>query len=97
MSVEIRFFGLLRKIIGKKKIQVPISKSKPSLKLKDILFIIFEEFPKLKNEILNEAKDSFKSNYRLLLNSKEITFKNPLEIEINDNDILQFFPPISGG
>ena len=97
MSIEIRFFGLLRSIIGKKVIEVTIPKSSSDNTLKEILVGIFKTYPKLKEEILNEAEDGFNSRYRLLLNSKEITFKNPLDTIIKEDDVLQFFPPISGG
>ncbi|MHA1917579.1 MAG: MoaD/ThiS family protein [Candidatus Ranarchaeia archaeon] len=97
MSIEIRFFGLLRNIIGKKVIEITIPTNSPNNKLKDHLVDVFKIYPKLKEEILNETEDGFKSQYRLLLNSKEITFKNPLDTVIKENDVLQFFPPISGG
>jgi MoaD family protein len=98
MSVEIRLFGILRQIIGKNSIQIQKPKNKSEKwTVGGLLSELAKQHPKLKKEIFSKDGESLNPIYRLLLNSKEITFKKPLTQSLNEGDVLQFFPPVSGG
>ena len=98
MSVEIRFFGILRQITGQNSITVAKPPSKEEQwTVKDVLEEITKQYPKLETELFRENMKAINPLFRLLLNSKEITFKSPLTQTVQIGDILQFFPPVSGG
>ena len=98
LSIEVRFFGILRQITGQVSIKIPTKSSKENLwTVSSILKVLAKQYPKLEKEILSNDGESINPIYRLLLNSKEITFKAPLSQSVQAGDILQFFPPVSGG
>ncbi|MHA2059899.1 MAG: MoaD/ThiS family protein [Candidatus Ranarchaeia archaeon] len=98
LSVEIRLFGILRQLTGRSSILIPQPPARETpWTVGDVLVALAKQYPDLEKELFSSTKKAINPIFRLLLNSKEITFKDPLKQPVKLGDILQFFPPVSGG
>ena len=81
MKITVKFFSKHRKVIGKEKIEMNISRD---TKISDVLNILTEEYPEL---------DKLRRSTLVSLNH-EYTEMNKI---LKENDELAFFPPVGGG
>jgi len=81
MKITVKFFSEHRKVIGKEKIEMNISRD---TKISDVLNILSEEYPEL---------DKLRRSTLVSLNH-EYTEMNKI---LKENDELAFFPPVEGG
>ncbi len=62
----------------------------------EVLRNIVADYPKLKNEILNENME-LKEDYIYLLNGRNVHFLNGKDTLLKDGDKISIFPPVGGG
>lgn len=81
MKITVRFFSEHRKVVGKEKIEMNISKD---TKISDILDILIEEYPEL-NKLRKFTLVSLNHEY------------SGMDDNLKEEDELAFFPPVGGG
>jgi MoaD family protein len=92
MIIHILYFAEFKKITGKESEDIFLSKST----LKGLLTILFEKY-NLRSLIWDEKNQEIQNLVSIIINNQVIHEKNPLMINLNDNDTIAFLLPVSGG
>ncbi|KXA89600.1 hypothetical protein AKJ38_02025 [candidate division MSBL1 archaeon SCGC-AAA259I14] len=92
MTVEVKFFANFREIAGEKKINVSADN------IRELLKGIVEDYGGLEEQIFaNPETEELTDFVTILVNGRSIDTLNGLDTELNENDTVAIFPPVSGG
>ncbi|ACJ17113.1 molybdopterin converting factor, subunit 1 [Thermococcus onnurineus NA1] len=88
MKVKVRYFARFRSLVGtgEEELEVP-----DGIKVRELIDIIKERHPILKNEVF--AEDDDLADVNVSRNGRYVSFDEVL----NDGDTIALFPPVSGG
>ena len=90
VKVEVFLFGALSRVAGKKRVEV---EAMDILEVLRALTDIREEF---KSIIFDDHKNLRRFIY-IYINGRDIRFLNKLKTYLNEGDIIQVIPAVSGG
>jgi len=88
MRIKVRYFARYRSLVGKgeEELEVP-----EGITVKELIDILKERYPILKNEVFAEEDDL--ADVNVSRNGRYVRFDEVLE----DGDVVALFPPVSGG
>ncbi len=87
IKITLRVYATLIEYLGRRQIivQLPLNST-----IRDLL-----EKTGLAGEIIEDNK--VKPLYKILINGRDIEFKQGLQTKLRDNDVVDVFPPLAGG
>lgn len=92
MAVEVKFFASFREIVGKKKI------STEARNVNELVDFIGREFEELGEEMFSDTESRELKDYvNIMVNGRRIDTLEGLKTELEDEDTVAIFPPVSGG
>jgi len=88
MRIKVRYFARYRSLVGKgeEELEVP-----EGITVKELIDILKERYPILKNEVFAEEDDL--ADVNVSRNGRYVRFDEVLK----DGDVVALFPPVSGG
>lgn len=92
MKIEVRLFATLRETVGESTITLKFEKE--NIRVEESLRELQEEYP---DTMLFEDGSRLHDHIRVLKNGQEIDYLSQLDTELEDDDTLAVFPPVSGG
>jgi MoaD family protein len=92
MKVRIKLLKPFSKAVGKSELEIDFD----GTTISDLLKIFVNKYPKLKDEIYNEA-GGLTDYICIFVNDKPATALKGVETKLNGGDEILFFIPISGG
>jgi sulfur-carrier protein len=95
INVRIRLFSIFSELSGKSEVHIIISEGSS----------VRDALSQLRNEIGSKAFEfilcpetkEIKGSCIILLNQRNIQYLNGLDTSLNNNDLLELIPPLSGG
>jgi sulfur-carrier protein len=94
MPLIIMFVGALRHLSGKTQLKLDC---KGSCSIREIIYRLIDEMPKLKGSLIEEQAGETKTNALILVNGREISVLLGLETKLDDGDEVVFVPVVHGG
>lgn len=95
MKATVKFFGVLRKTVGKKQVSVEI---KRNTKLKDIIQSLTDKTSNLKQLLIDPELGDIRPNAIVLLNGKELSaLDKGLGTRVHEDDEIVLIPVVHGG
>ncbi|MBN1682173.1 MoaD/ThiS family protein [Candidatus Bathyarchaeota archaeon] len=88
MNINIKFIGTLHRITGNKNLYIELEKK---VKIEDILILLVEKFPELKEDLIN------RSRILILLNGIDYKNLDGLNTQIIENSEITIVSTIHGG
>lgn len=88
MKVKVRYFARFRSLVGTGEEELEVL---DGIKVRELIDIIKERHPILKNEVF--AEDDDLADVNVSRNGRYVSFDEVL----NDGDTIALFPPVSGG
>ncbi|ANF22432.1 ubiquitin-like small modifier protein 1 [Thermococcus piezophilus] len=88
MKVKVRYFARFRSLVGTGEEELEVL---DGIKVRELIDIIKERHPILKNEVF--AEDDDLADVNVSRNGRYVNFDEVL----NDGDTIALFPPVSGG
>lgn len=92
-KVVVKVFAYIREKIGISEVVLDLS---DNAKISDVVNILIDKYPDIKNLILNE-NGVLKDDLLYLLNGRDIRVLQGLNTNISDGCIFAILPPFSGG
>ncbi|ASJ13468.1 ubiquitin-like small modifier protein 1 [Thermococcus thioreducens] len=88
MRIRVRYFARFRSLVGtsEEELEVP-----DGIKVRELIEILKERHPVLKNEVF--AEDDDLADVNVSRNGSYVSFDEVLR----DGDVVALFPPVSGG
>jgi MoaD family protein len=97
LQVSVRFFTILREVVGKKEERLQFSKSQ-KVTVNVVLEQLSEKYGKpFKDYVYDSKNGEVKGFLQFLVNGRSISTSGGLESELSDGDVLAILPPVSGG
>lgn len=93
MRLYVKFLATLYDLTGVLKTQIEVN---DGITVRELLEVLSERFPKLKQEILDE-RGELKPMYNILVNGRAVEWLNGLNTTLKDGDEIVFIPPAAGG
>ncbi|WP_273835203.1 ubiquitin-like small modifier protein 1 [Halococcus sp. PRR34] len=88
-----KLFATLAEIAGEREVDVEVE---PDANLDDALAALFDRYPSLEDEITEDGK--IRDHIRLLRNGEDpFVAGDGLDTDLDTDDELAAFPPVSGG
>ncbi|WP_209474747.1 ubiquitin-like small modifier protein 1 [Thermococcus stetteri] len=88
MRIKVRYFARYRSLVGKSEEELEVS---DGITVRDLIEILKERYPALKNEVF--AEDDDLADVNVSRNGRYVSFDEILR----EGDIVAIFPPVSGG
>jgi len=90
--VTVRFYTTLRELTGEKQTKV----------IGDTLAVVVEKVvekygSRFQDALLDKDTGRIKPFYGILVNGVRVNLSEGLNVEVKDNDVIAFFPPVGGG
>ena len=97
MQVSVRFFTILRELVGKKEERLQLSNSQ-KVTVNVVLQQLAEKYGKsFKDYVYDSKNGEVKGFLQFLVNGRSTSASGGLEFELSDGDVLAILPPVSGG
>jgi MoaD family protein len=97
LQVSVRFFTILRELVGKKEEQLQFSKSQ-KVTVNVVLKKLREQYGKpFKDYLYDSNTGEVKGFLQFLVNGRSISASSGFEFELSDGDVRAILPPVSGG
>jgi molybdopterin synthase sulfur carrier subunit len=93
IQVTTRFFGQFKQVTQTRELLHVLT---PNTTISSLLDIVFEQFPKLMEQALNE-QSKLHSWVIILINGRNMNIYEGLNTTLKEGDIVAIFPPIAGG
>ena len=95
MKVSVRFFAVLKEIVGKREENLNFNEQKVTVGM--ALKVLGKQYGKAFSEYVFDAKTGgVKSFLQLLVNGSSLP-SDELKAELHEGDILAILPPVGGG
>ena len=92
--MKVHFFATLRPIVGGKTVEFEVDHG---LKVQEMLNVMIERFPKLRDELLDE-NGKMHGHVHFFVNGRDAQFlENGVETRIMPDDVVNVFPAVGGG
>ncbi|AMQ18658.1 molybdopterin converting factor, subunit 1 [Thermococcus kodakarensis KOD1] len=88
MRIKVRYFARYRSLVGKSEEELEVP---DGITVRDLIEILKERYPVLKNEVF--AEDDDLADVNVSRNGRYVRFDEVLK----DGDVIAIFPPVSGG
>lgn len=88
MRIKVRYFARYRSLVGKSEEELEVP---DGITVRDLIEILKERYPVLKNEVFAEDDDF--ADVNVSRNGRYVRFDEVLK----DGDVIAIFPPVSGG
>ncbi|TXT62900.1 MAG: ThiS family protein [Promethearchaeota archaeon] len=92
--VEVLYFAEFKMITGKKTERFLLQKEK---NVKELIELLIKQYPKLRNILISADTTTLNDSISIAINHSIKNVKNPLSLSLNENDIVAFLLPVSGG
>lgn len=92
IRVVVKTFGLIYDLTGEMEFTLSVDKDSS---IGDIINIMFERYPGLKDIMLDED-GRIKSYYRILLNGRDVEHIEGMDTHVGDGDVIAFLSPAGG-
>jgi MoaD family protein len=96
LQISVRFFTILREIIGKKEETLQFSKNQ-KVTVNTVLEKLSEQYGKAFREYVYDSNGEVKGFLQLLVNGRSLSKTEGLNPELSDGDVIAILPPVSGG
>ena len=96
MSVTVKFFGNIRRVMGKEQLMLSLDPSR-TYRIGDVLRDIIEPGGDEISAMLVEMQKKSRETVRVIVNGKEISSLEGFETEVQDGDQITIFPLVGGG
>jgi MoaD family protein len=97
LQVSVRFFTILREIVGKKEETLQFPKGE-KVTVSVVLEQLNEKYGKaFKEYIYDSTNGEVKGFLQFLVNGRSVSTSGGLEFELSDGDAIAILPPVSGG
>ena len=97
MHVSVRYFTVLREIVGKKEETIEFSKGQKAT-VNSVLKCLSTKYGKEFDEYVYDPKTrEVKGFLQFLVNGRSLSGAKPMESPLSDGDVLAILPPVSGG
>lgn len=94
IGVTVKFVGSLRSLVGKSKI---VLKLNGKISLREAINKVVNEFPRMKQTLIDPELGDPRPNTLIIVNGKEISVLNGLETVLKSGDEVVFVPVSHGG
>ena len=94
IEISIRFFASLAEKIGERETTVLLEDKSSVL---DLFNKLKQKYGESFQHIIFQSDGNIKKTHTILLNEKSIHEQNIKEIQLKNDDIIAFLPPVSGG
>lgn len=94
MRITVKFFTILREIVGKKEEELEFSKGTT---VKELLKHLSENYGQAFKEYIFDKRGRAKGHLEFLVNGKSITTLKGFQTKLNDGDKIAIIPPVGGG
>ncbi|RLF12748.1 MAG: molybdopterin synthase sulfur carrier subunit [Thermoprotei archaeon] len=92
MKILVEVYGVLREIMGWKKMTYKVE---DGLTVASLLDLILEEYPKARDVILEGG--AVKDYVKVLIDGRDFRFIEGLKTKLRDGSVVSIFPPAGGG
>ncbi|WP_054839575.1 ubiquitin-like small modifier protein 1 [Thermococcus sp. JCM 11816] len=89
MRIKVRYFARYRSLVGKSEEELEVP---DGITVRDLIEILKERYPVLKNEVF--AEDDDLADVNVSRNGRYVRFDEVLK---DGGDVIAIFPPVSGG
>jgi len=97
LQVSVRFFTVLREIVGKKEETIRFSKNQ-KVTVNVVLEKLGQIYGKAFTEYVYDSESGeVKGFLQLLVNGRSLSKEEGLHSELSDGDVIAILPPVSGG
>jgi MoaD family protein len=97
LQISVRFFTILREIVGKKEEILRFSRNQ-KVTVNTVLEKLGERYGKAFREYVYDSKNGeVKGFLQLLVNGRSLSKTEGLNSELSDGDVVAILPPVSGG
>ncbi len=97
MRVSVRYFTVLREIVGKKEETIEFIKGQKAT-VNSVLKCLSTKYGKEFDEYVYDPKTrEVKGFLQFLVNGRSLSGAKPMESPLSDGDVLAILPPVSGG
>ena len=97
MHISVRFFTILREIVGKKEETLQFSRNQ-KVTVNAVLERLSEQYGKAFREYVYDSKSGeVKGFLQLLVNGRSLSKSEGLNLKLSDGDVIAILPPVSGG
>jgi len=91
--VTVKFFAYIRESVGTSEVVLDLNDNS---KILDLVNILIDKYPAIRNLVLNEIGD-LKDDLLYLLNGRDIRVMQGLNTKISEDSVFAILPPFSGG
>ena len=97
MRISVRYFTVLREIVGKKEETLEFPKSQKAT-MNSVLKCLNTKYGKEFDEYVYDPKTrEVKGVLQFLVNGRTLSGTKPMESPLSDGDVIAILPPVSGG
>jgi MoaD family protein len=97
LQISVRFFTILREIVGKKEEKLQFSNSQ-KVTVNVVLEQLGQKYGKpFKDYVYDSKNGEVKGFLQFLVNGRSISTSGGSEFKLSDEDVLAILPPVSGG
>jgi molybdopterin synthase sulfur carrier subunit len=94
MAITVKFIGALRHVSGVDKLTLNY---KGDLSIKELVNQIAKDKPALRRSLIDQQLEDLRPNALILVNGREISVLNGLEVNLKDGDEIVLVPVVHGG
>jgi MoaD family protein len=97
LHISVRFFTILREIVGKREERLQFSKNE-KVTVNAVLEQLSKQYGKAFREYIFDSKNcEVKGFLQFLVNGRSLPKLEGLNAELADGDVIAILPPVSGG
>jgi MoaD family protein len=97
LRVSVRFFTILREIVGKKEETLEFPKN-AKVTVNSVLRCLSEKYGKAFDEyVYDVTTGEVKGFLQFLVNGRSVSSSEGMETKLSDGDVIAIVPPVSGG
>ena len=95
MQISVRFFTILREIVGKREETFTFPSQRVTVRI--VLEKLNKQYGKEFRQYVYDSNGEVKGYLQLLVNGRSLPKTEGLDSELSDGDVVAILPPVSGG